>query len=291
MNTKIPTMEELLEAGVHFGHQVRRGNPKMKKYIYGERDGVHILDLAQSEEKLKEATQAAFELGKSGKILLLVGTKKQARELVEGLAKEFDMPYLSSKWVGGFLTNFEELRKQTKKLNDLKAEKEKGDLSRYTKKEQLLIARKLEKFEKVLGGVAHLEKIPDAMFIIDAPSEMTAVREGLRVGIPMLGFADTNADPTLLDFPIPANDDGIKAITLVTETVIRAYGEGKKNGIRNEEERVSKEAAQAAKDKKKEEKEAGSGGVEEDEAVMEEAAVIEEQVEQQVVDESNRKEG
>src|SRR5579884_1888878 len=274
----VPSMQELLEAGVHFGHQVRRGNPRMKPYIYGVRDGVHIIDLAKSEEMLKEAAQAAYDLGKDGKVMMLVGTKKQAKEIVESLAKEVDTPYLNSKWVGGLLTNWEEIKKNIKKLNGLQEEQEKGTLSRYTKKEQLLIARKLQKFHSMLGGMSGQEKIPDALFIIDAPAEITAVKEAQRMGLIMIGFADTNSDPGWMDYPVAANDDGIKSIKLIAETIVRAYGEGKKAaGVK-----AAAEAKKAADDVK------ADDGVLSD-PVADETAAIEEEVEKQVVQESSRK--
>ena len=275
-------MEELLEAGVHFGHQVRRGNPKMRQYIYGARDGVHIIDLAFSESLLKEAAQAVFEMGKNGKVMLLVGTKKQAREIIESLAKEVDTPYLTSRWVGGMLTNFDEIKKNLNKLNELKELRAKGELSKYTKKEQLLISRKLEKYDVELGGISSLDKVPDAMFIVDTPAEMTAVKEGARMGIKLIGFSDTNSDPNLMDFPIPANDDGIKSIKIIAETVIRAYGEGKEAaGVV-----ITGKAKEEKKPTKKEEIEEK---VSDD--VIEETAVIEEEIEKEVLSEFSRKEG
>jgi len=218
MNIKTPDMQELLEAGSHFGHKVSRGNPGMKRYIFGARDGVHIIDLAKTEELLKEAVAAAYEFGKMGKTLLLVGTKKQAQQIVKDLAREADSPFLADCWVGGLYTNFDEIRKNIKKLNDLKVAQSKGELSMYTKKEQLLIARKLEKFNLQLGGVADLEKVPDGIFIIDAVSDNTAVKEANKLGVKVFGICDTNADPAWFDFPVPANDDGIKSIKLISES-------------------------------------------------------------------------
>lgn len=278
MALSTPNMQELLEAGVHFGHQVRRGNPRMKPYIYGVRDGVHIIDLAKSEEMLKEAVQAAYDLGKSGKVMMLVGTKKQAKEIIESLAKEVGTPYLNSKWVGGLLTNWDEIKKNIKKLSSLKEEQEKGTLSRYTKKERLLIDRKLQKFQSMLGGVADLDKIPDALFIIDAPAEITAVKEAQRMGLTMIGFSDTNADPGWMDYPVAANDDGIKSIKLIAETVVRAYGEGKKTAGKQAAAAEAKRLADEAKN---------DGAL--SEPVADETAAIEEEVEKKVVQESSRK--
>ncbi len=277
MAIQTPSMQELLEAGVHFGHQVRRGHPRMKSYIYGVRDGVHILDLAKSEEMLKAATEAAYNLGKEGKVMLVVGTKKQARDIVEKSAREAGTYYLTSHWVGGLLTNFDEIKKNIKKLKDLKEEKEKGTLSRYTKKEQLLIARKLEKFETVFGGVADMDKIPDAIFLVDTVVESTAVKEAQRVEIILFGMADTNSNPDILDFPVASNDDGIKSIKLIVETVIGAYAQGKKTarGIADKK---------AADDEKKAKEEELKG------AVADETAAIEEEIEKKTVEESSRKE-
>lgn len=279
-------MQELLAAGVHFGHKISRGHPKMKRYIFGARDGVHILDLAQSEAQLKEATQAAYELGKSGAVMLLVGTKKQAHEVIEGLAKEADTPYLIEKWAGGFFTNFDELRKNIKKLTELRSEQEKGQLSRYTKREQMLISKKLTKFTREMGGALDMDKLPEAIFVVDAVGDNIAVREANKMGIKVLGLCDTNADPTWFDWPVSSNDDGIKAIKIICETVIRAYAAGKKDaGIKVGEENKTK------KTESKPAKEAAEIKTEEvlAEPLAQEAAAIEEEVEKEVVDENSRK--
>lgn len=286
MVIQTPDMQELLAAGVHFGHKISRGHPKMKRYIFGARDGVHILDLAQSESQLKEAAQAAYELGKSGAVMLLVGTKKQAHEVIEGLAKEADTPYLTEKWAGGFFTNFDELRKNIKKLTELKGEQEKGELSRYTKREQMLISKKLSKFTKEMGGALNMDKLPEAIFVVDAVADNIAVREANKMGIKVLGLCDTNADPTWFDWPVSSNDDGIKAIKIICETVIRAYAKGKKEaGIKVGAE-VSKEGKVPKVSKEKTE-------VKTEEALPEplaqEAEVIEEEIEKEVVDENSRK--
>lgn len=282
MIIQTPDMQELLAAGVHFGHKISRGHPKMKRYIFGARDGVHILDLAQSEAQLKEATQAAYELGKSGGVMLLVGTKKQAHEVIEGLAKEADTPYLTEKWAGGFFTNFDELRKNIKKLTDLEAEQEKGQLSRYTKREQMLISKKLNKFTKEMGGALSMDKIPQAIFVVDAVSDNIAVREAIKMNVKIFGLCDTNADPTWFDWPVSSNDDGIKAIKIICETVIRAYAKGKKEaGIKVGEQKATK-GAEGSKEAEKAEEVL-------DAPLAEEAAAIEEEVEKKVVDESSRK--
>lgn len=281
---KTPDMQELLGAGVHFGHKVSRGHPKMKRYIFGARDGVHILDLAHSEEQLKEAAQVAFDMGKAGQVMLLVGTKKQAQDIVEELAKEADTFYLNKTWYGGIFTNFDEIKKNWKKLSDLKVEQEKGTLSRYTKREQMLIGKKLSKFTNEMGGAIGMEKMPDALFVVDAVGDNIAVREAIKMGVKVIGLCDTNADPTWFDYPVAANDDGIKSIKIICETIIRAYAAGKKEaGIKVGEAKVESKA-----DKAKEEKATAKEEVL-DETMAQEAAVIEEEIEKKVVDESSRK--
>ena len=274
---KLPTLEELLEAGVHFGHQVRRGHPRMKPYIYGARDGVHIIDLTQSDKYLKEACEYVYQLGKSSKVLLFVATKKQARVIVEPLAKELEAPYLVERWMGGFLTNFEEIKKNIKLLKEYKEQKAKGQLTKYTKKEQLLLERKMDKLEKDFRGVMDMEKWPDALFVIDAVTDNIAVREANRLGIKVVAIADSNCNVSELDHPIPGNDDAIKSITILVETIAKAYGEGKKEAG---EIKVAKEKKDAEEKLKTEE-------VLPEEIVVEVAAA-EEKVEKAEVKEAER---
>lgn len=275
---KLPTLQELLEAGVHFGHQVRRGHPRMRPYIYGAREGVSVIDLTQSEKYLKEACEFVYDLGKSGKVLLFVGTKKQARPIIEGLAKELQAPFLAERWMGGFLTNFEEIKKNIKKLKEYLDQRAKGELSKYTKKEQLLLERKMGKLQKDFAGVMDLERHPDAIFVVDAVSDNIAIREANRLNIKVVAIADSNCDPTQIDYPIPGNDDAIKSIKILVGTVASAYGEGKK------------EAGKAAeKQAKKEEKEAAKAADEEIPAELkEEVAEAEEMVEKKAVKDSER---
>lgn len=280
-------MQELLAAGVHFGHKVSRGHPKMKRYIFGERDGVHIIDLAHSETQLKEAAEAAYEMGKAGQVMLLVGTKKQAQQIIEDLAKEADTFYLNQTWHGGIFTNFDEIKKNWKKLSDLKVEQEKGTLSRYTKREQMLIGKNLSKFTREMGGAIGMTKLPDALFVADAVADNIAVREALKTGVKVIGLCDTNADPTWFDWPVAANDDGIKSIKIICETIIRAYAAGKKEaGIKVGEKKESKATKES-----KESEVAAEDSKEEvlDETLAQEAAVIEEEIEKKVVDESSKK--
>ncbi len=253
-----PSLQQLLEAGVHFGHQVRRGHPKMRSYIYGAREGVHIIDLTASEKGLKEACDFAFELGKRGGVLLLVGTKKQAQPIIKELAERANAPYLVSRWVGGFLTNFEEISKNIKKLNELKDQKTKGELAKkYTKKEQLLIDRLVAKLQQDLGGVSNMVKLPDALFVVDCVREMTALKEAERISsiagqkITVIGIADSNCDPSLIDYPIPGNDDAIKSIRIISEAVVSSYEDGlKQAGIDAAKLQEKLEKEKAIEDKK-----------------------------------------
>lgn len=279
-------MQELLEAGAHFGHKVSRGNPRMGRYVYGARDGVQIIDLAKTEQLLKEAVQAVYELGKSGAVLLVIGTKKQAQQITKELAESADTPYLNLKWTPGLFTNFDELKRNIKKLNELEVKKQKGELSLYTKKEQLLISKKLEKFNAVMGGISAMDKLPDAIFVIDSVADKISVKEANASGIKVFGICDSNADPTVFDYPVPANDDGIKSIKIISEAVLGAYAQGKKEGGHK-----IGEVKQEVKENK--ESKVADGETKEEivlsEAVAEEAAAIEEEIEKVVVEESARK--
>ncbi|MDP3758306.1 MAG: 30S ribosomal protein S2, partial [Candidatus Daviesbacteria bacterium] len=208
-------------------------------------EGVHVIDLTQSEKLLKEACEFVYDLGKSGKVLLFVGTKKQAKPIIEELAKELQAPYLAQRWMGGFLTNFEQMQKNIKRLKSYLEQKEKGQLSKYTKKEQLLLERKMIKLQKDFAGVMDLNKVPDALFVVDAVSDNIAIREANRLNIKVVAIADSNSDPTEIDYPIPGNDDAIKSIKLLVSAVASAYGEGKKEAGKvaiKEAEKVEKKA-------------------------------------------------
>jgi len=222
------TLKELLEAGAHFGHQARRWNPKMKKYIYGERGGVHILDLVQTKQGLDEAVEYVKKMVGEGKVILFVGTKRQAAGIVKDRAVAVGMPYLTQRWVGGLLTNWQEISKRIRKLHEMKEKREKGEYKVYTKKEQLLLDREIAKLDKFLGGVAALEKLPDALFVVDTHREEVAVLEANRMGIPVVGIVDTNADPEKIDYIIPSNDDAVKAVELIVRSVAEAIESGSK---------------------------------------------------------------
>lgn len=283
---KLPTLQELLEAGVHFGHQVRRAHPRMRPYIYGAREGVSVIDLTQSEKLLKEAAEFVNELGKSGKVLLFVGTKKQAKPIIEEQAKKLGSPYLAERWMGGFLTNFEEIRKNIKRLKEYLEQKEKGQLSKYTKKEQLLLQRKMSKLQRDFAGVMDLDKVPDAIFVVDAVSDNIAVREAKRLGIKVVAIADSNCDPTEIDYPVPGNDDAIKSIKVLTEAIANAYEEGKK-GLGKAEDK-EEEKAESKKAKKKDEKVDSEPKEEIAEELKVEVAAAEEMVEKEAVKDSER---
>ncbi len=280
----IPTLQQLLEAGVHFGHQVRRGNPRMRPYIYGAREGVHIIDLTESEKHLKVAAEYAFQLGQEGKVLLFVGTKKQSKPIVEELAQKTTSPFLSTRWIGGFLTNFEEIKKNIKILKEIKEQQAKGELNRYTKKEQLLLDRKKYKLEQDLGGVENLEKLPDAVFLFDASKEEGAVKEASKMGVKIIAIADSNCDPTLVDYPIPGNDDAIKSIKILAEVIAEAYLEGAA--------KASKAAVKKAEDDEKQAEKDRLAEASTDElvaAVAEDVAAAEEEIEKEQLEKSERK--
>lgn len=273
-----PNMQELLTAGVHFGHKVSRSHPKMREFIFGARDGIAVIDLAFSEKQLNEASEQAYELGKNGKVLLIVGTKKQARDIVKEMAEKAGAPFLNQRWIGGILTNFDEVKKNIRKLTTLRDEKQKGKLSHYTKKEQLLLSRKIGKFERDMGGAADMEAVPSAIFVVDAVTDKTAILESKKMGLTLIGISDTNADPTLLDYPIAGNDDGIKSIKIICDTIIDAYIKGKSDAGKKLE---------ADEAKKKADEEAVEIAL--NSKVLEEAEVLEEMVEEKAINEQERR--
>ena len=209
------TQEELLNAGVHFGHLKRKWNPKMGAYIFMERNGIHIIDLNKTHAKLEEAAAAVKQIAKSGKKILFVATKKQAKEIVANASKSVNMPYITERWPGGMLTNFATQRKSVKKMAHLDKMMSDGTLSVVSKKERLQISRQKSKMEKLIGSIADLNRLPAALFIVDTVKEHIAVDEAIKLGIPTIAICDTNSDPSLIDFPIPANDDASKSIELI----------------------------------------------------------------------------
>ncbi len=222
------SLEELLEAGAHFGHQARRWNPKMKQYIWTEKDGVHIFDLAKTAEKLEEACEYLKKAASEGKQVVLVGTKRQAGEIIKEVATKAEIPFVSERWLGGIITNWEQIKGRISKLADMKLKKEKGEFEMYTKKEKLLLDREIDKLEKFFGGLAGLTGKPEILFVVDTQKERVAVREAMNRGLVIVGLSDTNADPDKVDYLIPANDDALRSIKLIVETVGEAIAQGKK---------------------------------------------------------------
>jgi small subunit ribosomal protein S2 len=225
-------LKDLLEAGVHFGHQTRKWNPKMKPYIFIARGGIYIIDLQRTLKALNEASAFLKKIGEKGGTVLFVGTKKQAKVAIREMATRVNMPYVTERWLGGMLTNHQTIYKSVQKLAEIEAIMNDGRIDNFSKKEQLDLTRKFEKLNNNLGGIRNMKKVPDAVFIVDTAEEETAVNEANNLGIPVIGIVDTNCDPTLVRYPIPGNDDAIRAITLFTRTVAEAIEEGK--AMRNE---------------------------------------------------------
>jgi small subunit ribosomal protein S2 len=236
------TMKELLEAGVHFGHQTKRWNPKMQKYIFGERNGIYIIDLQKTLKKFREAYAFVRDLGAGGGTLLFVGTKKQAQETVFEEAGRCGMFYVNQRWLGGTLTNFATIRKSIARLKKLEEMKETGEYERLPKKEALELDRERAKLEKALIGIKAMEQLPSAVFIIDPRKEKIAIAEAQRLGIPIVAIVDTNCDPTGIDYPVPGNDDAIRAVRLITSRIADAINEGRGTLAKDEAEAPAAEA-------------------------------------------------
>lgn len=216
---KLPSLEEMLNAGMHFGHRTSSWHPKMEPFIFTSRKGVHILDLNQTQKKLGNALEFLEKIVSEGKVVLFVGTKNQAKKPLEDLAQETKMPYVNNKWIGGLLTNFPVVKKSIKKYNDLIAEKESGKLDKYTKKEQIEFDKEISRLGEKFSGVAELKKMPDALFVWDIKTEKIAIEEARKKNVPVIGVCDTNSNPELVNYPIPCNDDATKSIKLVLDLV------------------------------------------------------------------------
>ena len=219
-------LADLLNAGAHFGHLTRRWNPKMKPYIFMERNGIHIIDLKKTQDLLEASGNALSHIVAEGKRILFVGTKKQASQVVQEEAKRCNQFYVSERWLGGMLTNFTTIRKSVKRLTNIEKMETDGTYDKITKKEALVLDREKEKLHSVLSGVVEMTRLPGALFVIDIKKEEIAVREAKRLGIPVFAVVDTNCDPTMVDYPIPANDDAIKSIQTITHVVANAVLEG-----------------------------------------------------------------
>jgi len=220
-------MKTLLEAGVHFGHQTRRWNPKMKTFIFTERNGIHIIDLQQTVRKLEDAMTYVRELSARGGVLLFVGTKKQAQETIEEEAKRCEMPYINRRWMGGTLTNFQTILTRIRRLEELGQRKEMGDFDRLPKKEASRLDDEMERLERLLGGMRGRYRLPEAIFVVDPHREHIAIAEAQRTEIPVVAMVDTNCDPDVIDYPIPANDDAIRAIRLLASKIADSVIEGR----------------------------------------------------------------
>src|SRR3989339_905835 len=226
-----PTLLEMLKAGVHFGHRSSKWHPHMEPYIFTTKKNVHIIDLESTQQKLAESVNVVRDLTAQGKIILFVGTKPQAQAIIKKYASACGMPYTVNRWIGGMLTNFRHMSTVTRKLTSLKQQRETGELKKYTKKEQLEFDREIERLEEMVGGIEHMTKLPDMVFIVDLSKEKTALREALQIQIPILAMCDTNVDPKSVDYPIPSNDDAVKSIELIVRSIAEAVEEGKKNPI------------------------------------------------------------
>ena len=239
------TMKELLEAGVHFGHQTRRWNPKMGPYIFGARNGIHIIDLQKTVQFFKTAYNYVVERVADGGLVLFVGTKKQAQDAIAEEAKRCGMFYVNHRWLGGMLTNFSTISRSIARLKEFEAMKEDGSLRRFPKKEVLMMEKKAAKLERSLGGIKNMGRLPDIVYVVDPRKEDIAVMEARKVHVPLVSIVDSNCDPTEVDYPIPGNDDAIRAIRLLTSRVADAVLEGKKLAEERLQGQLDKEAAAA----------------------------------------------
>jgi small subunit ribosomal protein S2 len=235
----VTTRRQLLEAGVHFGHQTRRWNPKMRRYIYGERSGIYIVDLEKSLAGLEEACAFARDLARAGRTVLFVGTKKQAQDVVAEHASRVGMPYVNTRWLGGMLTNFQTIHRRLKRLAELREMERSGAFEFLPKKEVLKLRHEKEKLERNMGGIQDMDGLPGAIYVIDTKKEQIAVTEANKLGIPVVAIVDTNCDPDEVDYVIPGNDDAIRSISLVTSLLADAIREGQGLGQRDLHERAA----------------------------------------------------
>ncbi len=237
---QIPSYKDLLNAGVHFGHLRKKWNPKMQPYIFMERKGIHIIDLNRTTECLERACKAARQIAKSGRKIMFVATKKQAREITMAAARSVGMPFVTDRWLGGMMTNFSTIRKSVKKMNNIDRMLADGSLESVTKKERLMLTRERTKLERVLGGIANLNRLPAAVFIVDIHHEHIALSEAHKLGMKTIAMVDTNSDPNLVDYPIPANDDASKSIKIITDAITAAIQDGLNE---RRKEKTAKESA------------------------------------------------
>jgi small subunit ribosomal protein S2 len=241
------SFNELLEAGVHFGHLKRKWNPAMAPYIFMERNGIHIIDLQKTEAKLNDACNAIKQIAKSGRKILFVATKKQAKDIVADKVQPTQMPYVTERWPGGMLTNFPTIRRAVKKMTSIDKMETDGTFQNLAKREKLQITRQRAKLEKMLGSISDMTRLPAAMFIVDVSKEHIAVREAKRLNIPLFAIVDTNSDPSSIDFPIPANDDASKSISLILDKITDAIKEGLQERQMEKEKEPAKEPKKGTK--------------------------------------------
>lgn len=234
------SLEKLLETGAHFGHQTKRWNPKMSNFVYGVRDGIYIFDLIKTKEYLEQALEILKKYSKEGKNILILGTKKQAKEKVRKIAEETGIFFIDERWLGGTFTNFNQVKASVDNLDTLKKDRAEGKFGIYTKKERLLIDRKIEKLEKNVGGIRGMNKIPDLMIIVDTKREKSAVMEASKFGVEIMGFVDTNADPSAVTWPIPMNDDSPQALELVLDYIKEAILAGKGQEVKDKSKKTKK---------------------------------------------------
>ena len=237
----VVAMKQLLEAGVHFGHQTRRWDPKMAEYIFQARNGIHIIDLQKTSKKLDEAYAFVKEQAEEGKSVLFVGTKKQAQECMKEAALKCGMFYVDQRWLGGMLTNFGTIQKRIQRLKDLEAMQEDGTFDVLPKKEVILLKKEMDKLEKNLGGIKEMDKLPGVIFLVDPKKERIAILEAKKLGIPVVGLVDTNCNPEELDYPIPGNDDAIRAVNLIADVIANAVIEGKQGESFEAEEQIEEQ--------------------------------------------------
>lgn len=249
MENNTSLQQQLLEAGVHFGHLKKKWNPKMLPYIFAEKKGIHIIDLNKTVEGLQEAAAAMKAIARSGKKIMFVATKKQAKEIVTECAQRVNMPYVTERWLGGMLTNFNTVRKSVKKMQSIEKLLNDGSAESLNKKEKLTLSREKEKMEKVLGGIAQISRIPAALFLVDIGHEHIALAEAKRLGINTIGMVDSNCDPNKVDFAIPSNDDATKSIAIITNYITAAIAEGlqERQNSKDEEEQHETEETAAAR--------------------------------------------
>ena len=238
----VVAMKQLLEAGVHFGHQTKRWDPKMAEYIYQARNGIHIIDLQKTSKKIDEAYAFMKEVAEEGKDILFVGTKKQAQECVKDAAIKSNMFYVDQRWLGGMLTNFKTIRKRIERLNKLQEMEQDGTFDVLPKKEVAALKNEMEKLEKNLGGIKEMTRMPGAMFVVDPKNERIAILEAKKLNIPIIGLVDTNCNPEDVDYPIPGNDDAIRAVKLITDVMANAIIEGRQGEILEAEAEMAEEA-------------------------------------------------